>query len=224
MLDFHGIGNGHPTQDSQQDYTLLSFENRNGWTTFTFKRPWDTCDPRYGHCGRHNATYLGVYGALPPFPDETPSLYPGVKMRDFRMSNWKPLIQKENRNVVHHIGTFECNVPADQVPLFEEHYKSHPGGTCYTANMPPAWGKHCATFSIVWVVGSEGEMLPSHVGTPLGHEHGGATYFMVETHYENLGNEYATDSSGIRIFYTDELREYDGAVMQIAYKGHSPFL
>ncbi|ODM89886.1 hypothetical protein Ocin01_16794 [Orchesella cincta] len=308
MLDFHGIGNGHPTQDSQQDYTLLSFENRNGWTTFTFKRPWDTCDPKdmviaddtmrliwaYSNSkpvmrgGIFNAPYHGYInrgaksvilsdgGALPPFPDETPSLYPGVKMRDFRMSNatitpkstvylckivkftdtakkhhmigWKPLIQKENRNVVHHIGTFECNVPADQVPLFEEHYKSHPGGTCYTANMPPAWGKHCATFSIVWVVGSEGKRrdLSTELVIPLkliiiclciirrnasqprrnslGSRARGATYFMVETHYENLGNEYATDSSGIRIFYTDKLREYDGAVMQIAYKGHSPFL
>jgi len=30
-----------------------------------------------------------------------------------------------------------------------------------------------------------GEMLPSHVGAPLGQEHGGGTYFMIEMHYEN---------------------------------------
>jgi hypothetical protein len=28
-------------------------------------------------------------------------------------------------------------------------------------------------------------MLPVHVGAPLGQEHGGSTYFMIEMHYEN---------------------------------------
>lgn len=30
-----------------------------------------------------------------------------------------------------------------------------------------------------------GEMLPEHVGIPLGEEHGGASYFMLEIHYDN---------------------------------------
>lgn len=28
-------------------------------------------------------------------------------------------------------------------------------------------------------------MYPEHVGFPLGEEHGGATYFMLEIHYDN---------------------------------------
>lgn len=28
-------------------------------------------------------------------------------------------------------------------------------------------------------------MLPDHVGSPLGENHGGATYFMLEIHYDN---------------------------------------
>ena len=28
-------------------------------------------------------------------------------------------------------------------------------------------------------------MLPEHVGFPLGDEHGGATYFLLEVHYDN---------------------------------------
>jgi len=28
-------------------------------------------------------------------------------------------------------------------------------------------------------------MLPKHVGSPLGEQHGGATYFMMENHYDN---------------------------------------
>ena len=57
-------------------------------------------------------------------------------------------------------------------------------------------------------MGSEGETLPDHVGIPLGEEHGGATYFMLETHYDNPArHQNVVDHSGLRIFYTDKLRE-----------------
>ena len=57
-------------------------------------------------------------------------------------------------------------------------------------------------------VGSEGETLPDHVGIPLGEEHGGATYFMLETHYDNpTRHQNVVDHSGLRIFYTDKLRD-----------------
>ena len=51
-------------------------------------------------------------------------------------------------------------------------------------NMPPSWTL-CQSVFVVWAVGSEGDMLPDNVGMPLGVEHGGATYFMMETHYDN---------------------------------------
>jgi len=28
-------------------------------------------------------------------------------------------------------------------------------------------------------------MFPNHTGMPLGEAHGGSTYFMIETHYDN---------------------------------------
>ncbi|CAL8126013.1 unnamed protein product [Orchesella dallaii] len=283
ILDFHGIGNAHPHQDSKQDYELLTYETKNGWTTFSFKRPWDTCDPKdivitddtmrliwaYSDSkpvirdGNFQASYHGGIkrgaksviiadgGVIPPFPDERPDLYPGVKTWDFRMDNaiiepqnttyfckmvkftdlskkhhmigWKPLIQKENRPNVHHIIAFECQVPAEELHLFEEYTASHPGGTCYTPNMPPPWGRNCVSLALAWVVGSGGEMFPKHVGAPLGQPHGGATYFMIEMHYENPQGETKRDSSGIRIFYTDQLRKDDGGVLLLGYR-HSPFL
>lgn len=119
---------------------------------------------------------------------------------------------------------YECSVPDSQVPAFDDHFANHPGGACYTPNMPPEWGRHCVGISFTWVVGSEGEMFPEMVGGPLGEMHGGATYFMVEMHYENpVGSGVATDSSGIRLYYTKKLRKYDGAIMLIGYR-HSPFL
>ncbi|ODM95760.1 hypothetical protein Ocin01_10922 [Orchesella cincta] len=139
------------------------------------------------------------------------------------MIGWKPMIQRENLNNVHHIIAFECRIPKEKVALFDEYVSSHPGATCYTPNMPSPWGENCVGFLLSWVVGSEGEMLPPHVGALLGQEHGGATYFLVEMHYENPEGLTKTDSSGIRIFYTDQLRKEDGGVMLIGYR-HTPFL
>ena len=46
-------------------------------------------------------------------------------------------------------------------------------------------------------VGSEGEILPGHVGMPLGEGFGGATYFMLETHYDNPAyHKDLVDTSG----------------------------
>jgi len=39
-----------------------------------------------------------------------------------------------------------------------------------------------------------GEMMPLHVGSPLGEIHGGATYFMFEVHYDNPGLETCNSS------------------------------
>jgi len=66
-----------------------------------------------------------------------------------------------------------------------------------------------------WAIGSTGETLPNHVGMPIGEKFGGATYFMLETHYDNPSIEQNLDTSGIRILYTDKLRQYDTGMMLI---------
>jgi hypothetical protein len=51
-------------------------------------------------------------------------------------------------------------------------------------------------------VGSEGEILPEHVGMPLGEGFGGATYFMLETHYDNPAfHKDLTDTSGSKYLF-----------------------
>ena len=45
-----------------------------------------------------------------------------------------------------------------------------------------------------------------HQGMPLGEEWGGATYFMLETHYDNPAlHAPLIDNSGLRIRYTDQV-------------------
>lgn len=41
-----------------------------------------------------------------------------------------------------------------------------------------------------------GEVFPDHVGLPIGEEHGGATYFMMEMHYDNPNYKQGGFESG----------------------------
>ena len=65
-------------------------------------------------------------------------------------------------------------------------------------------------------MGGWGEVLPEHAGMPIGEEYGGATYFLLETHYDNPGLEAGIlDSSGMRFHYTDVLRRYDTGILLV---------
>ena len=135
----------------------------------------------------------------------------------------QPLIQAGHESYVHHMVLYECHVPEDQVEAagattadwFQRHV-NQPGEPCYSPNMPAEWSFCLATNAWAWAVGSEGEVLPEHTGMPLGEEWGGATYFMLETHYDNPAlHAPLIDSSGLRIRYTPKLRQYDTGMMLI---------
>ena len=65
-------------------------------------------------------------------------------------------------------------------------------------------------------MGSEGDVLPDHVGIPMGENLENPAYFMVEIHYDNPRfDQDVSDNSGIRIVYTDKLRQYDSYTVAI---------
>jgi len=124
------------------------------------------------------------------------------------MIGWRPIIEEVNRPRVHHFVVFECVVPEGNTDaVFGKHYGRVE--TCYNPNMPPEWASYCWTVPIVWTLGQEGEMLPEHIGIPIGEEHGGATFFMFEAHYDNPEKLEFVDNSGIRVYHTERLREHD---------------
>ena len=68
-------------------------------------------------------------------------------------------------------------------------------------------------------MGSEGVTFPPNVGIPLHEEHGGATYFMIEIHYDNPTlRPNIVDNSGVKLFYTENLREFDAATLRIGHE------
>ena len=134
----------------------------------------------------------------------------------------EPLIQPGHESYVHHMVLYECHIPDDlmagaegasSADWFQRHV-DQPGQPCYSPNMPAEWSFCLATNAWAWAVGSEGERLPDHTGMPLGEAFGGATYFMLETHYDNPAyHAPLIDNSGIRIRYTEQLREYDTGML-----------
>lgn len=63
-------------------------------------------------------------------------------------------------------------------------------------------------------------MFPPEVGFPLDSYY--HKYYMLETHYNNLNANFEsyqvrrmTDSSGLKIIFTDSLRQHDAGVLSI---------
>ncbi|XP_037780094.1 DBH-like monooxygenase protein 1 isoform X2 [Penaeus monodon] len=133
--------------------------------------------------------------------------------RKTHMIGYVPII--EHIEHVHHIILYECHLPQS-----ESHYEKWlevEGQQCYTPNMPLSWA-NCRSPIVAWAVGSDGQILPNHVGFPLLEEHGGATYFMMEMHYDNPNfRQGIVDNSGVRIFLTENLRENDAGFLILGH-------
>ncbi|XP_042233945.1 DBH-like monooxygenase protein 1 isoform X2 [Homarus americanus] len=168
--------------------------------------------------------HLQFWDVLSPqvrLPDGLPTLYwcklykiPNLTTKT-HIIGYIPLIEQQNLQHVHHMLLYECHLPNSDRYL--EMFVEAKGAQCYDQNMPLSWSA-CNTPIVAWGIGSEGEMYPEHVGVPLGEEHGGATYFMLEIHYDNPNlRTGVVDSSGVRILYTQKLRQYDAGILTLGH-------
>ncbi|KAK8718834.1 hypothetical protein OTU49_017512, partial [Cherax quadricarinatus] len=131
---------------------------------------WDVFSPNVTLPDDLTTLYWCKLYKIPPLPRKT------------HVIGFVPVIEEKNLEHVHHILLYECHLPDS-----DHHYEKWidlQGSQCYGANMPVSW-KYCTSPIVAWAVGGEGEMYPDHAGLPLGEEHGGATYFLMETHYDN---------------------------------------
>ena len=78
--------------------------------------------------------------------------------------------------------------------------------------------KRCKGIVAAWGLGGEAFSFPAETGYPVGEEHGGATYYMFEVHYDNPGyHSGIVDSSGLEILLTPNLRKYDSGLMAVGH-------
>ncbi|XP_032850944.1 putative DBH-like monooxygenase protein 2 [Tyto alba] len=126
---------------------------------------------------------------------------PVVKQKH-HIYKFEPIITPHNITLVHHILVYACG----NVSVLPRGIDD-----CYGANPDFAL---CSQVLVGWAVGGESYQLPDEaafsIGTPWD-----PRYIRLEIHYSNFDLlPGLIDSSGIRIYYTPELRNYDVGVLQ----------
>jgi len=132
------------------------------------------------------------------------------------MIGYRPNIAEANRRYVHHMMLYECHdEDANSYERFHKHVNS--GYECRSPNMPDDF-KRCKGVVAAWGLGGEAFSFPPEAGYPVGEDHGGATYYMFEVHYDNPGQHSGIiDSSGLEILLTPKLRQYDSGLMTVGH-------
>eukprot|EP01130_Rhizamoeba_saxonica_P004490 TRINITY_DN1834_c0_g1_i1.p1 TRINITY_DN1834_c0_g1~~TRINITY_DN1834_c0_g1_i1.p1 ORF type:complete len:582 (-),score=121.98 TRINITY_DN1834_c0_g1_i1:24-1577(-) len=72
----------------------------------------------------------------------------------------------------------------------------------------------CESVIYAWAVGMGPLVLPEEAGFPIGSRRNDMKWIILETHYDNPHEKHINDTSGITLYYTDQKRKYDAAVMQ----------
>ncbi|CAH1109625.1 unnamed protein product [Psylliodes chrysocephalus] len=122
---------------------------------------------------------------------------------------FEPLIGEHYSSMVHHIVMHECELDDDEDLAIWEQFAKEDGKLCHS-NRATLWDK-CLTPLVSWAIGSKGENFPSHVGLPLAEKRD--SFYMLEVHFDNPTKKSASDTFGLRLHYTSELRENEAGIL-----------
>uniref|UniRef100_A0A673CC00 Monooxygenase, DBH-like 1, like n=1 Tax=Sphaeramia orbicularis TaxID=375764 RepID=A0A673CC00_9TELE len=240
FTDRYAKGNSEPLIDEQQSYTLLDLSENDGQTSMIFQRSIQSCDDQDFHITAQPIKLIYAYGTTDkieyhgtrrgtkevnllnyryrsPLPSDkylsatvdnitVPPLetYYHCKYMTFPTFIKKHHIYRiepvvDNSDIVHHLVLYSCPPSVNQ--SFEN--------ACHLIDTED----FCMGVVAGWAVGGGVFEFPDDAGIPFG---GGSsdTYYKLEIHYNNPNHEKGlTDSSGLRLHYTDKLRKYDVGVL-----------
>ncbi|XP_030626622.1 DBH-like monooxygenase protein 2 homolog [Chanos chanos] len=239
FTDRYAEGKELPSEDKEQNYELLSLTEVNGQTVMKFQRPITTCDPQdftitgvpikliYAYGKDDDIGYHGSQrgtkeiNLLNYMPSSTPS---DSKYFDLTMTNYtipdvsttynckimpapsfnrkhhiyrvEPIL--EHVDLVHHMVLYQC--PSSVTKPHEE--------LCFQS--PEI--NQCSQIIAAWGVGGGAFEFPEVAGVPIGGD-GRVQMYRLEMHYNNPSKlKGRVDNSGLRFFYTSELRQHDAGV------------
>uniref|UniRef100_A0AC35TVU4 DOMON domain-containing protein n=1 Tax=Rhabditophanes sp. KR3021 TaxID=114890 RepID=A0AC35TVU4_9BILA len=123
------------------------------------------------------------------------------------MIEFKAKVTKGNEHLVHHMEVFTCIGSTPDSKLDYE-------GSC-TSRKRPIESRKCSKVIGAWALGAAPLEYPEEAGAVFGGPNF-PSYIMVEIHYNNEAESQGVrDSSGIVITYTDKLRQFDAAIMEL---------
>uniref|UniRef100_A0A674C1V8 Monooxygenase, DBH-like 1 n=1 Tax=Salmo trutta TaxID=8032 RepID=A0A674C1V8_SALTR len=198
LQDYFADAKRKVQRDVQQNYRLEYGRENNTHTVLAFSRDLLTCDT--------NDKDITV---PVPYKDTTYwcQMFKIQKVQQkHHVTRIEPLIQRGHENLVHHILLYQCDSNLNESELDASH-------ECYHPNMPDSF-LTCETIVFAWAIGGEGFTYPPHVGLSIGTAID-PVYVLMEVHYDNPAlQQGVVDSSGLRLFYTPELRQYDAGVIE----------
>lgn len=127
--------------------------------------------------------------------------------RKHHLIRYEPLSGINGRKGLQHVVLYECQDTPQIAKMVES-----PGRQCYEAHSPRL---SCSTVVASWARGSEGFSFPPEAGYPL--DPSVSRYYLMETHFTSPsdGSMAALDGSGMKLYYTPELRRHDAGVISI---------
>ncbi|CAF3621444.1 unnamed protein product [Rotaria sp. Silwood1] len=114
----------------------------------------------------------------------------------------KFLIESTNQNFIHHILMYECN------SMVQFNDSNLPEGICHDIESQIELCR--INIATAWAVGGDYMTeYPEEAGYPIG-DNFQIKYYLIETHFNNPNQiSNITDSSGIRFYISNQLRQYD---------------
>lgn len=127
--------------------------------------------------------------------------------RKHHLIRYEPLQGLTGSKGLQHVVLYECQDSSQVAKLADM-----PGRQCYEPNAPSL---SCKTVVASWARGSEGFSFPPEAGYPL--DPSSSRFYLLETHFTSPtdGSNAALDGSGLRLYYTPELRRHDAGVLSI---------
>ncbi|KAH9503088.1 DBH-like monooxygenase protein 1 [Bulinus truncatus] len=172
-------------------------------------RPGDFVCPGINESGVQSLNLTINNGTQVPFMDKT--YYCQIfdlgsqlnTSRDYHMIAVEPII--DNVQALHHVVLYGCEDPQ----------AASPGP--FDCGMYPSVS--CQTFISIWTIGSAGDCFHSNTGISIGDV--GLKKLAIQVFWNNpTSRDDWLDSSGVRIYYTDQ-RQYEIGIMKL---GHESFL
>ncbi|CAF3747867.1 unnamed protein product [Rotaria socialis] len=117
------------------------------------------------------------------------------------------IVSPQSDGIVHHMELFHCNVASDfDIPAFN--------GVC-TSEQKPMGLTPCRRVVGAWALGATNFTYPKDVGGLIGGKNT-SRFLVLEVHFNNPSlKKGIIDQSGIRLYYTPELRKYDAGIMEV---------
>lgn len=126
---------------------------------------------------------------------------------DMHIVRIEPILDPNTSSMVHHFLLHSCEVPGVWT-----NYTST--SSCVSPLAP--FNTNCTAPIFGWGVGGNALVLPSQAGYRIGPSANVMRYFILEVHYNSPVPSlptFRTDNSGVRVYYTKTIRQYDAGMM-----------